>query len=239
MPSSCGLSFLFHPCSWHSEKLPFWPALFQPLSFSSPPFPPFFPPSMVSSHCPHSSVPAFNPSISVFLTAVPVHMVDAGIQPALLCRNLAWHTPPQCVCVRWLSYLLLGCCCYFFNQWLHFLDVAKKQWSQLLSSLVTFTSNPCLSQHVTPNHNNTHSGGGGLPSWPSAPWHSVLYSQPYFWPWEIKKNVSTDHSVKIKYSSAFCYITWHNNVIDRSTSKFFFHIHLFLMDSFTYICVYV
>lgn len=80
---------------------------------------------MVSSHCPHSSVPAFNPSISVFLTAVPVHMVDAGIQPALLCRNLAWHTPSQCVCVRWLSYLLLGCCCYFFNQWLHFLMLQR------------------------------------------------------------------------------------------------------------------
>lgn len=35
---------------------------------------------------------------------------------------------------------------------------AKKQWSQQLSSLVPSTSNLCLSQHVTLNHNNTHNG---------------------------------------------------------------------------------
>lgn len=49
---------------------------------------------------PPSSHPSLSlhPSISVFLTSVPGHMVTAAIQPALLCRNLAWHTPPQCVC---------------------------------------------------------------------------------------------------------------------------------------------
>lgn len=211
IPSSCGLSFWFHPCSLHSEKLPFWPALFQPLSFSSPPFPPFFPPFMVSSHCPHSSVPAFNPSISVFLTAVPVHMVDAGIQPALLCRNLAWHTPSQCVCVRWLSYLLLGCCCYFFNQWLHFLMLQRSSDHSCCRPSWLPLPTPA-SRNTWLQTTTTHTAGVCVASL-----HGRLLPD-----------------------TLYCTVnrTWHNNVIDRSTSKFFFIFTCFLWTLLhIYVCM--
>lgn len=77
-------------------------------SFSPLPSSLFFPLLILSPHHPSAPymyfhlLPLLPPCLCV-LTSAPVHMVAAGIQPALLCRELACCTPPQCV-FMWPSY---------------------------------------------------------------------------------------------------------------------------------------
>lgn len=153
------------------------------------PFPSSFLPYMFSSHLPLSPLsPFIPPSLCSWLQFQAIWRL---LWYNLLCSAETWPgTHHLSVCVRacvecrilfWSSFffkVVFKCAGGFF-----FLSEGATITAAVFPRDLSFQ--PCLSQHVTQNHKNTHSRSacgevcGPLP-WPSARWHSVLYSHPSF-----------------------------------------------------------